>query len=81
MTTLTPPDQMTQGRQNDPSRRWIVLLVAALAAWGLYHAVGAFLFNKDVRRGLVVFACMALFLAFWLLLLMVRKKRRERDTG
>ena len=72
---------MSQPAQNDPSRRWIVLLMVALAAWGLYHAVGAFLFNKDVRRGLVVFACMVLFLAVWLSLMMVRKKRRKRDRG
>ena len=70
---------MPQTVQNDPSR-WIGLLVAALAAWGLYHAVGAFLFNKDVRRGLVVLACMALFLAFWLSLLRVRKSRQQRNN-
>jgi predicted permease len=81
MATLTLPNQMTQGRPNDPSRRWIVLLVAALTAWGLYHAVGAFLFNKDVRRGLVVFACMALFLAFWLSLLKLRKSRQEHKDS
>jgi hypothetical protein len=72
---------MTEPRQNDPTQRWIVWLVAALAAWGLYHAVGAFMFNKDVRRGLVVLGCMALFLGFWLCLLMVRKKRRTRNDG
>jgi predicted permease len=73
--------RMSQSVQNDPSRRWIVLLVVALAAWGLYHAIGAFLFNKDVRRGLVVLACMALFLAFWLSLLMLRKKRQRSNRG
>jgi hypothetical protein len=71
---------MTEQRQSDPTRQWIVLLVAALAAWGLYHAIGAYFFNKDVRRGLVVLACMALFLAFWLILLRVRKSRQQRNN-
>lgn len=72
---------MTERRQKDPTRQWIVWLVAALAAWGLYHAVGAFLFNNDPRRGLVVLACMALFLAFWLSLLRFRKRRQPRNNN
>jgi drug/metabolite transporter (DMT)-like permease len=72
---------MSEPDTNDPGRRWIVLLVAALAAWGLYHAVGAYLFNNDLRRGLVVLVCMGLFLAFWLSLLLLRKKRRPRNPG
>ncbi len=63
-------------RETGPGR--IVLLLAALAAWGLYHAVGAFLFNRDVRRGLVVLACMAAFLGWWVLLLAHRKRKLRR---
>ena len=62
---------------HDPNRRWIVLLASALAAWGLYHAIGAFLFNHDVRRGLIVLACMAVFLFWWMLLLRHRAKRNS----
>jgi hypothetical protein len=68
---------MPHHSKNEPSRRLIVLLAAALAAWGLYHAVGAFLFNHDVRRGLVVFACMGAFLGWWLLLVRYRAKRNN----
>ena len=68
---------MKQHAKNEPSRNLIVLLAAALAAWGLYHAIGAFLFNHDVRRGLVVFACMAAFLGWWLLLVRYRAKRNN----
>jgi cytochrome c biogenesis factor len=68
---------MTRPAQNDPSRRWIVLLASALAAWGLYHAIGAFLFNHDVRRGLIVLVCMAVFLCSWMLLLRFRTKRHS----
>lgn len=75
---------MTQHAENDSHRRWIVLLVAVLACWGLYHAVGAFLFNHDVRRSLVVLGSMTAFLGCWLLLLRYRKKKgqeRAEPTG
>ena len=65
-------------RANEPTQRWIGLLIVALAVWGLYHAVGAYFFNHDIRRGLVVLACMALFVAFWLALLRFRAKRPRR---
>ena len=71
---------MTQHSQHDPRRRWIVLLIAALAAWGLYHAVGAFLFNHDLRRGLVVLGSMSVFLGCWMLLLRYRKKKGRGQT-
>jgi hypothetical protein len=66
---------MQEHANREPSRGLIVWLAAALAAWGLYLAVGAFLFNHDVRRGLLVFGCMAAFLGWWLLLLRGRGKR------
>ena len=68
---------MPLSAQDVQSRRWIILLLAALAAWGLYHAIGAFLFNHDVRRGLIVLACMAVFLGWWMLLLRYRTKTRN----
>jgi hypothetical protein len=71
---------MTQPTQSEPGRRLIVLLAAALATWGLYQAVGAFLFNHDVRRGLVVFACMAAFLGWWLLLVRHRTKKKSEQA-
>jgi hypothetical protein len=71
---------MDQPAQNQSHRGWIALLVVGLAGWGLYHAVGAFLFNHDVRRGLVVLACMSAFLVWWLLLLRLRSKRRQRES-
>ena len=72
---------MPQPAKTESSRRLIVLLAAALAAWGLYHAIGAFLFNHDVRRGLIVLACMAAFLGWWLLLLRFRAKRRRESIS
>ena len=69
---------MTEDIQNEPTRRWIVILIAVLAVWGLYHAVGAFLFNYDIRRGIVVLGSMTAFLGCWLALLRYRKKKDRR---
>jgi hypothetical protein len=71
---------MTQPAKTEPSRRLIVLLAAALAAWGLYLSIGAFLFNHDVRRGLIVFVCMTAFLGWWLLLVRYRTKRNSEQS-
>jgi hypothetical protein len=62
------------------TRRWIMALVLALAAWGLYNAVGAYLFNHDIRRGVVVTVAMAAFLAWWLLLLRLNSKTKNRPS-
>jgi len=52
--------------------RWIM---AALVVWGVFHAVGAWTLNHDVRRPLVVMACVLGFLGFWLA--MLRTLRRS----
>ncbi|MGD9723859.1 MAG: hypothetical protein AB7O59_20855 [Pirellulales bacterium] len=54
-------------------RRLIAVIMAALAVWALYVAIGAYLYNFDPMRAVVVLVCMAAFLGFWLLLL-----RRQR---
>jgi hypothetical protein len=56
------------------SRRLVAGLVLALAAWGIYLAVGATgMFTDaglfDTRRSLIVLGCSATFLAAWLLFL------------
>jgi CHASE2 domain-containing sensor protein len=52
--------------------RWLVL---AILAWGGFHAIGAWRFNHDPRRGLVVLGCVAAFLGFWMTMLAVRQRR------
>ncbi len=37
--------------------------------WGAYVALGAYLYNYNPWRGVIVMACVGLFLGFWLLLL------------
>jgi hypothetical protein len=53
--------------------------MAALVAWGIFHAVGAWTLNHDARRPLIVLACVAAFLGFWLALLAARRKRLDHQ--
>jgi hypothetical protein len=41
------------------------------------HAVGAWRFNHDARRPLVVLGCVLAFLGFWSLMLAARRRRLE----
>ena len=54
--------------------RAIAMVVTGILAWGVFHAVGAYRFNHDPRRGLVVLACVVAFLAFWGILLWNRAR-------
>jgi hypothetical protein len=55
--------------------RAVPLVIVAVLAWGVFHAVGAYRFNHDVRRPLVVLACVLGFLAFWGAMLWNRARR------
>jgi hypothetical protein len=65
----------------DASRRLVLGLFVALALWGMYLAVGAYLYKHDVRRPLIVLGCMMAFLGIWLLLLVGRNRRGRRPPG
>jgi type VI protein secretion system component VasK len=56
-------------------------IMVAIVVWGLFHAAGAWMLNHDARRPLIVLACVAAFLGFWLTMLAVRRRRlaRPRD--
>ena len=69
----------------------LTTVVTGLAAWGLFHTVGAYQGAEpgdvDIRRSLVVAVSFALFMGFWGLMLWLRSARlkreqqsRERDT-
>jgi hypothetical protein len=55
--------------------RVLALIAAALIVWGGYHALGAYLFNHNPWRAVVVAACMGSFLGFWYAMLQARKRR------
>jgi CHASE2 domain-containing sensor protein len=54
--------------------RWIML---GIVAWGLFHAIGAWRLNHDPRRLLMVLACVAAFLGFWLAMLSAWRRARS----
>jgi hypothetical protein len=54
-------------------------IMVALVAWGVLQALGAWLFNQDPLRPLIVLGCVGGFLGFWLALLSVRRRRGVAD--
>jgi hypothetical protein len=61
------------------AERILAWIMSALVVWGLFHAVGAWTLNHDARRPLIVLACVAAFLGFWLALLAARRRRLDRE--
>jgi CHASE2 domain-containing sensor protein len=51
--------------------RWIMV---AIVVWGAILAVGAWTLNHDIRRPIMVMACVLGFLAFWLAMLRTLKR-------
>jgi len=68
-TTPSPPG----------AERILAWIMIALVVWGLFHAVGAWTLNHDARRPLIVLACVAAFLGFWLVLLAARRRRLDHE--
>ncbi len=50
-------------------------LMIAIVVWGAIIAAGAWTLNHDVRRPLVVMACVLGFLGFWLAMLRTLRGR------
>ncbi len=62
-----------------PQNRAIYFIMLALVVWGGLLALGAFLFDFDIRKFFVVTGAVGLFLIFWLLLIVTH--RRESKAG
>jgi len=58
--------------------RLVALIMVAVLAWGVFQAVGAYLFNHNPWRPLMVMACVLGFLGFWALMLASRRARTSR---
>ena len=61
------------------AERILFWIMVALVVWGLFHAIGAWTLNHDARRALIVLACVAMFLGFWLALLASRRRRLDHE--
>ena len=73
------PMTTAQSRVPPGAERILAWIMGGLVIWGLFHAVGAWTLNHDVRRPLIVLACVAAFLGFWLVMLSSRRRRLERE--
>lgn len=61
----------------------IAIIMLAVLAWGIFHAIGAYTFNWNIYRPLIVIGCSLVFLGFWLAMLRGRRRRlaRQRTLG
>lgn len=77
--------------QKGPTKTYygIALIIGALALWAIYLAVGAYLGQGsefpqqrfDIRRALIVIACMGAFLLFWAGLLWNRQRHLKAQEA
>ena len=58
--------------------RWIMV---AVLVWGSTLAAGSWTFNHDIRRPIIVFACVVGFLGFWNVMLAARSRRLARGDA
>jgi len=55
-------------------RNIILLIMGSVLVWGIFHAVGAYLFNYNLGRPAMVVGFTLAFLAFWGLMLSYRSR-------
>jgi len=53
-------------------------IMFAVLVWGACLAMGAFLFNFDIRKGLIVYGAVVIFIVFWSVMLAI-KARKDRS--
>jgi hypothetical protein len=58
--------------------RWIMV---AVLVWGSILAAGSWTLNHDVRRPIIVFACVIGFLGFWNVMLAARRRKLARAAA
>jgi protein-S-isoprenylcysteine O-methyltransferase Ste14 len=58
----------------------MLLIVVAVLAWGVFHAVGAYSLNHNPWRAAMVMGCVIGFLCFWGAMLAARRARLRREA-
>lgn len=61
------------------SHRPILMIMAAVMIWGSLHALGAYLFEYDYRKPLIVCGFLLAFLGAWAALLAIRSRHQQRE--
>jgi hypothetical protein len=57
----------------------LALIMGALALWGVYIAIGSYLYNRNPWRPLIVLASVGIFLGIWMLLLWGQSRRQRKS--
>jgi len=78
---MSTPELPSASPSPPGAERILAWIMAAIVAWGLFHAAGAWTLNHDARRPLIVLACVAAFLGFWLAMLAARRRRLARPRA
>jgi hypothetical protein len=72
---------MSSPEPSGNSLRWVLVLIAvSVAAWGVFHAIGAYQLNHNPLRAVMVLACVGAYLGFWGLMLAARRARLARQS-
>ena len=61
----------------------LVWIMAGVTAWGLYLAIGGYLYGgrQAVMRGVLIFGCTLAFLLFWIVVLSAKRRRDNKDPS
>jgi hypothetical protein len=71
---------MSDEQPRNPFRWALALIMVAVLAWGIFHAIGAYRFNHNPMRAVMVLACVAGYLGFWGAMLAARRARLARQS-
>ena len=66
--------------KSDPNIRLIWLIIGGLAIWGGLQSLGAYLFELDYRKPIIVYGFVGAFLSFWAIMLGLRSGRVAREN-
>ncbi|HEY2894566.1 MAG TPA: hypothetical protein VGJ16_10150 [Pirellulales bacterium] len=70
---------MSMPQQPLSPTKLLALIMGALALWGVYVAIGAYLYNRNPWRPLIVLASVGIFLGIWMLLLWGQSRRQRKS--
>jgi hypothetical protein len=58
-------------------RTILAMIMGGLVVWAVYMAIGAYWYNLNPWRAVVVLVCMGMFLGVWLLLLWTQSRDKK----
>lgn len=51
--------------------------MGGLVLWGVYAAIGAYRYNQNPWRAVIVLGCVGTFVGIWLLLMRMQSRKRQ----